>query len=129
MEARFALMSLISGIGSTVLLAVMLGLRRDRHAEAVMSVVSMLLWVAIAFAQNVALTWLASLAYVAFALSVSLRVAVPRPDGQSSGHATSVFGVVSSAAEVVLAVAALDLAILVVLALLEKVIPYYVSLV
>lgn len=128
MDAKFALMSLVSGIGSTILLVALLARRFEgRDGVASTSVVSALLWVAIAFAQNVALTWLASLAYAAYAVSMVSRVAFRVP--RLRGHAGSIRGVVVSVMDVVCVTSMLDLAILVILALVEKVIPYYVSLV
>lgn len=129
MDAEFALMSLVFGIGSTLVLVGLAVRRHDRADIVMMSVVSLLLWVAIAFAQNVALTWLASLAYAAFALSVTCRVALGELGDESlSGHMRSVMGVMSAVFDVVLMTGMLDLAVLVMLALVEKVIPYYVSL-
>lgn len=128
MDAQFALMSLVSGIGSTLLLVALVARRASGgHGVMVMPVVATLLWVAIAFAQNVALTWLASLAYAAFAVSLTARMALA--SARPKGHAKSVLGVTMSVMDVVCTTAALDLAVLVVLALVEKVIPYYVSLV
>lgn len=129
MDAKFALMSLIFGIGSTLVLAVVAFRHRDRTDVTMLSVTSMLLWVAIAFAQNVALTWLASLAYASFALAMALRFVMERLDGtRLSGHMGAVQGVASATFDVILMTGLLDLAVLVVLALVEKVIPYYVSL-
>lgn len=127
MDAKFALMSLVCGIGSTIVLSVALVLRRERGDARTTSVLATLLWVATAFAQNVALTWLASLAYAAFAVTFSARLLFG--EARPSGHLRSVVGVVLSACDVVYATGLLDLAILVVLALVEKVIPYYVALV
>lgn len=98
------------------------------HDESVrlQSVIVALLVCAIAFGQTVELMWLASIAYVVYGVATlagTLRVF------DHNGYYRDLFDTVWSFGRVVRWTAMCDVAILFVLCLVERVVPYYVSLV
>lgn len=127
MESQLATTSLVMALLAACLLSAVIreqGLESSFVTSACTTAV--LLWVSIAFARDVALLWLGSIALVAFALSLAIVIFVGNK--AFTGYAKNVVGVARSLFSVIGVTAFLDLFVLVGLGFIESVLPYYVAL-